>query len=437
VFTLPLQLCWLLLMLATCTCLEQLLLLISNLVDFLQSQQILPTSPSTRLSNAEQLHHLVPMLSMLLLMPLAVLFPVLLVRDTPAALGQLVSSSPRRLLLDMSPAVTRTNAMPETSVSTIRATLARACAIMAAQLILSLSSGMLLFLYLLSLSGLLVFAGLTNNFTNSTSTAAPYCNTISFPGDIMDVFCNNVDITGVQAALTTYRGESSRTFTPLTLTGDAPSSTTAESTSDSPSSSPTTSATGGGSSNSGDGSNSGDNGSGNDSDNGNSNGGGSKSKSNTGAIVGGVVGGVGGLALIGLAAFFFLRRRKSAAGHEPVSQNAPPVVYQPPPQNGQNFYDPKFAAATGQQPYPPPNQQYGQQGFYPPQPSVSPDGQTVSPNGSNMDPRFSLVPSSTSPAPSGGYVAPVAGGFQPQENVIHEAPAQTSDNHRGNMHELA
>ncbi|KAM0254757.1 hypothetical protein ACHAQJ_006473 [Trichoderma viride] len=272
-----------------------------------------------------------------------------------------------------------------------------------------------------------------------TSTAAPYCNTISFPGDIMDVFCNNVDITDVQAAFTTYRGESSRIFTPLTLTGNAPASTTADdstSASPTPSSSPSTSSTGGGG-DSGDNSNSGDNGSGNDNDNGSKNSGGSKS--NTGAIVGGVVGGVGGLALIGLAAFFFLRRRKSAAGHEPVSQNAPPpVVYQPPPmQNSQNYYDPKFAAATGQQPYPPPNQQYGQQGFYPPHPSGSPDGQAVSPNGTSVDPRFSLVPSSTSPAPSGGYVAPVAGGFQPQENVIHEAPAQASDNHRGQMHELA
>ncbi|KAL6892274.1 hypothetical protein GGI43DRAFT_386771 [Trichoderma evansii] len=266
-----------------------------------------------------------------------------------------------------------------------------------------------------------------------TSTEAPYCNTISFPGDIMDVFCNNVNITGVQAALTTYRGESSRTFSPITLTGNTPASTTSDaSTSASPSSSSSSSTSGsGGSGSSGDNGNSGDN-------NGGSNNGGG-SKSNTGAIVGGVVGGVGGLALIGLAVFFFLRRKNSAAaGHEPVSQNAPPPVVYPAPgmqQNQQAYYDPKFAAATGQQPYPP-NQQYGQQGFYPPQPSVSPD-QATSPNGSHIDPRYSLAPSSTSPAPSGGYVAPMAGGFQPQENVIHEAPAGSSDDHRGQMHELA
>lgn len=276
--------------------------------------------------------------------------------------------------------------------------------------------------------------GLTNNNINSTSTEAPYCNTISFPGNIMDVFCNNVNITGIQAALTTYRGESSRTFFPLTLTGNTPATTTSD---DSTSASPTSSSSSSSSASStGGNDSSGDNGSSGDNNNGSKNSGGSKS--NTGAIVGGVVGGVGGLALIGLAVFFFLRRRNPATGHEPVSQNAPPPVVYPAPgmqQPPQGYYDPKFAAATGQQPYPP-NQQYGQQGFYPPQPSVSPD-QATSPNGSHIDPRYSLAPSSTSPAPSGGYVAPVAGGFQPQENVIHEAPAAGSDNHRGEMHELA
>lgn len=249
----------------------------------------------------------------------------------------------------------------------------------------------------------------------------------------MDVFCNNVNITGIQAALTTYRGESSRTFFPLTLTGNTPATTTSD---DSTSAGPTSSSSSSSASGTGGSDNSGDNGSSGDNNNGSKNNGGSKS--NTGAIVGGVVGGVGGLALIGLAVFFFLRRRNPATGHEPVSQNAPPPAVYPAPgmqQPPQGYYDPKFAAATGQQPYHH-NQQYAQQGFYPPQPSVSPD-QATSPNGSHIDPRYSLAPSSTSPAPSGGYVAPVAGGFQPQENVIHEAPAAGSDNHRGEMHELA
>lgn len=244
---------------------------------------------------------------------------------------------------------------------------------------------------------------------NSTNSALPYCNTISFPGDIMDVFCNNAQITEVQAALTTYRGESSRRFSPLTLTSNSPESTaanefTSSSTDSSPSStSETAPATTTPAPSSGGG------------------GGGS----NTGAIVGGVVGGVGGLGLIGLAAFFFLRRKKthSAVPQEQTPQ-VPPAVYQTPPgmqQTPQGLYDPKFAAATGQYP------QY-QQGYYP-----TPEGQTISP----VDPRYSTVTSSTSPVPSGGYAAPGPGAFQPQENVIHEAPAQNSGDHRGEMHELA
>lgn len=317
------------------------------------------------------------------------------------------------------------------------ATLARISVTMAVPWILLLSSGMLC-------SFSISIGALTNRFSLcSTNTALPYCNTISFPEGIMDVFCNNVDITGIQAALTTYHGESSRIFSALTLT--TPASTSANdvtSSTPSPSSTPTPSATGTGGDGGG-GGDSGNNGSGGDNNGGSNNGGssdgsndnGSKSgggsKSNTGAIVGGVVGGVGGLALIGLAAFFFLRRRKSTAGHEPVNQSPPAPIYTSPPmqQTPQGFYDPKFAAATGQQPYPPPNQQYVQpQEFYTPapQPSVSP-----------VDPRYSTAQSSTSPAPSGQFGSPVAGGFQPQENVIHEAPAQPSENHRGEMHELA
>ncbi|KAL7906755.1 hypothetical protein GGI35DRAFT_93562 [Trichoderma velutinum] len=238
-----------------------------------------------------------------------------------------------------------------------------------------------------------------------TNSALPYCNTISFPGDIMDVFCNNADITEVQAALTTYRGESSRKFSALTLTSDSPQSTIANdftsSTQSSPSSTsetapatttPAPSSGGGG--------------------------------SNTGAIVGGVVGGVGGLALIGLAAFFFLRRKKNKAAVPQEGTPQVPPVYQTPgmQQTPQGPYDPKFAAATAQYP------QY-QQGYY----QTTPEGHTISP----VDPRYSVAASSTSPAPSGGFVAPGPGGFQPQENVIHEAPAQPSENHRGEMHELA
>ncbi|KAL7951041.1 hypothetical protein V8C42DRAFT_308355 [Trichoderma barbatum] len=244
-----------------------------------------------------------------------------------------------------------------------------------------------------------------------TNSARPYCNTLSFPGDILDVFCNSDDFTEVLPALTTYRGQSSRRFTPLALTDDAPISSAANdftsttpSSSDSTTSSSTSTTTTPGPTTPP-----------------------PKSSSNTGAIVGGVVGGVAGLGLIGLGAFFFLRRKrnKKAAQQEAMAQ-VPPVYQDPGVQpTPQSQFDPKFAAATGQYPqqYPP------QQGYY----QTSPEGQTISP----VDPRFSTAASSTSPTPSGGYVAPGAGGFHPQENVIHEAPAQASENHRGQMHELA
>ncbi|UKZ56352.1 hypothetical protein TrVGV298_010188 [Trichoderma virens] len=245
-----------------------------------------------------------------------------------------------------------------------------------------------------------------------TNTALPYCNTISFPGDIMDVFCNNVDITDVQAALTTYRGEASRRFTPLPLTGNNAQSTIATDFTSSQTSSSSSSTTTGPSPTTTPPAPSGGGG------------------SNTGAIVGGVVGGVAGLGLIGLAAFFFLRRKKNntAAPQEGMAQVPP--VYHPPPgvqETPQGHYDPKFAAATGQYPQYPP-----QQGYY----QTTPEGHTIS-TVSPVDPRFSTAASSTSPVPSGGYVAPGPGAFQPQENVIHEAPAQPSENHRGEMHELA
>ncbi|KAL7933501.1 hypothetical protein V8C35DRAFT_56774 [Trichoderma chlorosporum] len=240
-----------------------------------------------------------------------------------------------------------------------------------------------------------------------TNTGLPYCNTISFPGDIMDVFCNGVDITEVQGALTTYLGESSRTFLPLTLTESSSQSSTAnEFTSSTTSSASSTTSTAPASTTPAP-----------------SSGG---SSSNTGAIVGGVVGGVGGLGLIGLAAFFFLRRKKNnTTAQEGTPQVAaayhhPPGVQQTP--GGQ--YDPKFDAATSQYP-----QYTPQQGYY----QTTPEGHTISP----VDPRFSTITSSTSPVPSGGYGAPGPGSFQPQENVIHEAPAQDSENHRGEMHELA
>lgn len=143
-FTLPLQLCWLLLMPATCTSPEQLLPLASTLVDSAQYQRVLPISPSTRLFSTEQLHPPVLPLSILPLMPPVVIFPVLQERDTLAVLARLVFSSPRPNRpkpQDMLPAATQSNAMPETSVSITISILVRASAIMVVLLILSLSNG--------------------------------------------------------------------------------------------------------------------------------------------------------------------------------------------------------------------------------------------------------------------------------------------------------
>lgn len=368
------------------------------------SRLSLSISPSIRPFSAELAHrqHPAPRLSILPLMPLVVTSLALLARDIPVALRQHVFSSHHRLLVrDMSPAVIRRIAMPETFALTTRATLAKANVTMAARSIPLLSSGM--FLLPLCILHLWVLA---NMLVNSTNSALPYCNTISFPGDIMDVFCNNAQITEVQAALTTYRGESSRRFSPLTLTSNSPQSTVAnEFTSSTESSSSSTSETAPATTTPAP----------------SSGGGGS---SNTGAIVGGVVGGVGGLALIGLAAFFFLRRKKTHTAVPQEQTPQVPPVYPTPPgmqQTPQGPYDPKFAAATAQYP------QY-QQGYYP-----TPEGHTISP----VDPRYSTITSSTSPVPSGGYAAPGPGPYQPQENVIHEAPAQGSENHRGEMHELA
>ncbi|UKZ64549.1 uncharacterized protein TrAtP1_005764 [Trichoderma atroviride] len=300
---LPLQLCWLLLMLATCTSLEQLLPLASTLVDSAQNQRALPVSPSTRLFSAEQLHH--PLLPLSTLPPDATCGFISGLAGAGYTCGvgatcvfftaSQSSQAPGHVACCNSNECNARNVCIDYNEYFSQSKCDNGCAV--------------------------------DTFTlKCTSTDAPYCNTISFPGDIMDVFCNNVNITGIQAALTTYRGESSRTFRPLTLTDNEATTTTDDPTSTglTSSSSPSASGTGGGGS-SGD-----NNGSSGDNDNGSKNSGGSKS--NTGAIVGGVVGGVGGLALIGLAVFFFLRRRNSAAaGHEPVSQNAPPPVIYPAP----------------------------------------------------------------------------------------------------------
>lgn len=274
-------------------------------------------------------------------------------------------------------------------------------------------------------------------FPKSTSTEAAFCNTISFSSGIIDYWCNSQAISTPQKATTTYPGQTDdREFTPLVLT-DASStaalsfeSTGTSDTGPTVTSDPTDKA--GGSDSDG------------DSDNNDNDSGKDKKGSSTpiGPIVGGVVGGVALIALIGLGIFFFMRnkKKKAAAAAAAAAAASPPVQQQPPGGYNAAYYDPKYAQATS----PTNSQGYGQPpaAFYSvsSQHTGSPDPHNpVSPTGTHMtDPRLSQV--AGSPTPSYATVPPPGQqqtGFQPQGEVIHEAPAVPSDHHRGTMHELA
>ncbi|KND94145.1 hypothetical protein TOPH_00888 [Tolypocladium ophioglossoides CBS 100239] len=110
-----------------------------------------------------------------------------------------------------------------------------------------------------------------------------------------------------------------------------------------------------------------------------------------GAIVGGVVGGVAAIGIAGIALFFFLRNKKKTQGLQEKTASPQGHPQNMMPGQHQSSYDPKFGGAEGYQSL---NQQY-------------PEG------------------------------PPSPGGFRPQQSVIHEAPNQTSENHRGQMQELA
>lgn len=170
----------------------------------------------------------------------------------------------------------------------------------------------------------------------STASAEPFCNTVSFPGEIYDFYCNSLSISTPQLALTTYDGEtdgraflttvlndgsselpstSSRTR-PSTSGTDSSSSTTSTAsvrTSSTSTSTPAPTGNGG-------------------------------SSTPTGAIVGGVVGGIAVLGLTGLGIILILRRRGASppptpplTGLAPQSQNQPPPTT---PGTHQSFYVP-------------------------------------------------------------------------------------------------
>ncbi|UNI20196.1 hypothetical protein JDV02_006309 [Purpureocillium takamizusanense] len=302
-----------------------------------------------------------------------------------------------------------------------------------------------------------------------TNAASKFCNTIAFPGGITDYWCAAISDSLANQAFTTFAGQTiSRSYFTITQTGSSTSllntKQTGKSTIGDPtpsgalsktsSAAATTSTDGSGNSDS------------SDKDNSGGGGGGGGKKTPVAAIVGGVVGGVAAIGIAGIIAFFCLRRGKKQAdagktASPPMEQSPVQHPSVPPPSMMQqqqqqpgphtSYYNPNYAPSV--QSYLPPNQQYPQTmppplgGYYPAaaDPSLAPTSPTASHMTHMTDPRTN----STSPGVPqwGGYPAPGPGpqqqqqpppphGFQPQQPVIYEASAQTSDNHRGQMHEL-
>lgn len=307
----------------------------------------------------------------------------------------------------------------------------------------------------------------------------PYCNTIAFPGGVRDYWCNSINYSTAQLAQTTWRGQTdARIYTRIVqhLTSSAVFFSTRRSVTDLAPTATNAENSGGASETGGVGDGDGD-GNGNGSRSGSRNGRGRKTP--VGAIVGGVVGGVAAIGLGLSALFLFLRRKKSKA----AGQTETPPSNQSPMQPGaspgmpmtQAYHDPKFSVSPPPPPQEyPPQQQYphttpSPQGGYYPQQSLGPS----SPTASHMtNPRLSHIatsPTSTpTPTPANASATPPPdqlpqpqpqpqqhqpGGFQPGQGQqhygqrphtqpppspgpVHEASAQTGDDHRGQMHEL-
>ncbi|KAH0442241.1 hypothetical protein CcaCcLH18_01679 [Colletotrichum camelliae] len=287
-----------------------------------------------------------------------------------------------------------------------------------------------------------------------TNTARPYCNTISFSGSVFDYWCNTIEISTAQAAVTTFEGQTGRTWVPLALTDDATSSLRA------PSASGRFTATGTGSpadpvaSDPTSNNNDGNNNDGND----------NKSSTPVGAIIGGVVGGLAVIALVGLGIFLILRKKKKPAQNQNQNQQPPPIQ----PQMAQNNYQGpppqasppnQYASTTQTQVWDhkyggPPVAGYPQSyGSTPPPPQggYQQPGQPGYFVAGNMVPdrADTTSPMSVSQATDNRYSTQTVAGYQPQQPpppqqqqfaqpqpTIHEAPA-TNDGHRGHMHELA
>ncbi|KAG5925528.1 hypothetical protein E4U42_004203 [Claviceps africana] len=282
-----------------------------------------------------------------------------------------------------------------------------------------------------------------------TRIALPYCNTIAFPGGITDYWCNSISDSTAQTAETTWRGQSDhRSYSAFKQSSPkyfAGASFPTNAFKADPTN--TGAVTGAGSPTNG-----------NDSR--------SANKTLIGAIVGGVMGGVAVISLGLLALFLFLclrRKKRRTTGVGTSSSNPPPTQPDVSSQNqNHEYHDSKINSPSSQQPYPP-QQQYrhttspAQTGYYPP-PSLSPSSPTAS---HANDPRTGQMTTSPTPPWTYSYVTPPsdhppqkhpAAGLQPipgqqqqpptlgpspPYGPVHEVPAQTSDNHRGQMHELA
>ncbi|RGP75826.1 hypothetical protein FLONG3_5583 [Fusarium longipes] len=203
-----------------------------------------------------------------------------------------------------------------------------------------------------------------DNFTlKCTKSNAPYCNTVSWKGNTIDYWCNDIDITTAQSAALTFKGQ---TNVPKFVTVNQEDLSSIQSqisgakTAGGPTqtSEPTATET-------------------------NADDGGS-SETPVAAIVGGTVSGVAVLAAL-LGFFLFLRRKKRHSKDKNPPEN----------QQGPGGNENKSPWLPGQQPGAPyyydPNS---------PQSNISPNSQ---------------------------YVYPQAAGFQPQQNVIHEAGGEAVD----------
>ncbi|KAL7624340.1 hypothetical protein AAE478_005902 [Parahypoxylon ruwenzoriense] len=291
-----------------------------------------------------------------------------------------------------------------------------------------------------------------------TSTAAPYCGTVTFFDGIVDYYCDSLSYSTPQQLYTTWNGEDDgRSFTPVVVTLD-------DSTATNPTPLPTPGINENGSG--GDSSSSSTNPSGPASPTNNtSNSGSSASSTNVGAIVGGVVGGVAGLALIGLGIFFLIlhtnNKKRNAAAQPPAAQ-----MMQAPGPNGpsgpggyQQPYDPHLSQqyAQGAPPaYPPQQQYYSDQnkpgGLAAVMPAQLPDrNDSTSPISQYTDNRQSVQPTSPTSTINSGWQqnqqqqpGPYPAQFSPNiPPTVYEAGGNAigerdyNSNHHGQLHEMS